>query len=234
GPGRRTPRAACGWPAPGRRGRGCRAPGAGPAGASSYFQHYRNMKLLSRPAGPLELGDRPLVLDVPGVERAGGREQQHVDLVAEGPRTVFDALGHDDQLARADLPIAVPELHAQAPVHDEEQFVLAIVVMPHELTPELDHLDVHGVDLTHDPGRPGVAELPELFGQAHDLHGAPSSARGRRHRLEPGLESRADLVAHAPKHVQPIPAGPPRLRELAAAPAQTGGPLREDRAALVG
>src|SRR5262249_52907626 len=122
GPGRRTPRAACGWPAPGRRGHGRRAPGAWPAGASSYFRYYRNMKLLSSPSNPLELGDRPLVLDVPGVERAGGLEQQHVDLVAEGPRTVFDAVGHDDQLARADVPIAVSELHAQAPVHDEEQF----------------------------------------------------------------------------------------------------------------
>src|SRR2546430_14115625 len=101
------------------------------------------MKLLSSPSDPLELGDRPLVLDFPGVERAGGLEQQHVDLVAEGPRTVFDAVGHDDELAWAELPSAVPELHAQAPVHDEEQCVLAIVVMPHELTPELDLLDVH-------------------------------------------------------------------------------------------
>src|SRR5207245_11333151 len=157
GPGRRTPRAACGWPAPGRRGRGYRAPGAGPAGASSYFQHYRNMKLLSSPSDPLELGDRPLVLDVAGVERARGLEQQHVDLVAEGPRTVFDAVRHDDQLAGADLPIAVPQLHAQPPVHDDEQFVLSIALIPPELPPQIPTSHVPGADLTTYPARPRAA-----------------------------------------------------------------------------
>src|SRR2546430_11346600 len=61
-------------------------------------------------------------------------------MIRRPPRSTlfpYTTLFRSDQLARADLPIAVPELHAQAPVHDEEQFVLAIVVMPHDREDEL-------------------------------------------------------------------------------------------------
>jgi hypothetical protein len=46
---------------------------------------------------------------------------------------------------------------------DEEQLVLALVVVPDELAFELRELDVLTVELADDPGTPTLRELPELL-----------------------------------------------------------------------
>src|SRR3989442_972224 len=99
---------------------------------------------------PLGRGDGALVDDIPGVQRRLRLEQDHVNLVGEREGAVLDPARDDDELARAELSVAVAELHAKATLHDQEQLVFAVVVVPHELAPQLDHLHVHVVDVTHD------------------------------------------------------------------------------------
>jgi hypothetical protein len=51
-------------------------------------------------------------------EAAAGRDQleeHHVDLVGHRQRAVLGAVGHDEEFARADLTVTVPELHPKAP-----------------------------------------------------------------------------------------------------------------------
>ena len=82
------------------------------------------------------------------------------------------AARHNHELPRVEPYVVVSELEQQPPFHHEEQLVLAIVVMPHELALELGELDVRVVDLSHDLRIPEVSERLEFPCQVHALHGA--------------------------------------------------------------
>jgi hypothetical protein len=88
---------------------------------------------------------------------------------------VLDAAGHDDQLARADLPVAVSELHEQTAADDEEQLVLRVVVVPDELAGELHDLHVHVVHFTDDLRRPAIRESRELVREIDHVDHASSA-----------------------------------------------------------
>jgi hypothetical protein len=66
------------------------------------------------------------------VQRRGRLEQQDVRLLV-GHRAVFDAAGDDEELALLQPDVTVPEFHAEAALHDEEQLVLAVMLVPDEL-----------------------------------------------------------------------------------------------------
>src|SRR5262249_47433164 len=78
---------------------------------------------------------------------------------------------------KPDLP--VPELHAEPPLHDQEQLVLVLVPVPDELAQELHQLDVLAVEFADDPGAPAVGEAGELLGEVDLLHRAVPSCSGR-------------------------------------------------------
>jgi hypothetical protein len=46
------------------------------------------------------------------------------------------------------------------------------VVVPDELAADLDHLDLHVVEVAHDAWRPRLVEVPELVGEVDDVHEA--------------------------------------------------------------
>ena len=66
------------------------------------------------------------------------------------------------------MPVA--ELHAKAALDDQEQLVLAFVVVPDERPPEPDELDLLAVQLADDPGRPRLGEAGELLGEVDLAH----------------------------------------------------------------
>ena len=109
------------------------------------------------PSQPLQVGDRPLVPHVAGVERRGRLEQQDVGLLV-GHRAVLDAAGHDQERALLQPDVSVPELHAEAALHDEEKLILVVVVVPDERPLELDELHLLAVQLGDDLGLPLLAE----------------------------------------------------------------------------
>jgi hypothetical protein len=103
------------------------------------------------------VSDRPLILHVAGVQRRGRLEEQDVDLlVCNG--AVFDPTGHDQELALFQPFVAIPELHAKAALHHEEEFVLVVVFVPDELTQELDQLHLLAVQFPDDLRTPVFAE----------------------------------------------------------------------------
>src|SRR6185503_3877468 len=79
-----------------------------------------------------------------GVHRARGLDQHRGDIPL-GDRTVLDAAGHDVQLARPERDAAlagVAELDRQTALEDEEELVGVGVVVPDELSLDLDQLDL--------------------------------------------------------------------------------------------
>ena len=107
---------------------------------------------------------------------------------------MLDAAGHHDELARPHVPVATPELQAQPSLHDEEELVFPLVVVPDELAAELDELHVHVVDLAHDLGRPVIGEPAERLGQVHDLHRGASRCRRIHPRRPAGVPARSILT----------------------------------------
>ena len=124
---------------------------------------------------PLGHLDRALIPHVARVQRRGRLEQEDVDLLV-GYRAMLDAPGDDEELALLQPDFSIQEVHAEPALHDEEQFVLPIVLMPDELATELDELDVLPVQLANDLRAPVVVEEGELFSDVHLVHDDPLDA----------------------------------------------------------
>src|SRR5438552_3372007 len=138
-----------------------------------------------RRSQPLEPVERPLVADVPRVERRRRLEQQHLRL-ALGHGPVLDAARDDEELPRLEAHVPVAELHAELARHDEEHLVLEIVVVPHELALEPDELHHLAVELAHDLGDPVLVDTRECLGEIDSFQ------RHRKPPLTARLRSRAD------------------------------------------
>ena len=84
-----------------------------------------------------------------------------------GDGAMFDAPGDDQELPFLQPDLTITELHDEASLHDQEEFVLVVVAVPDELAPELDELDVLAVQLADDFGTPVVVEEGQLLVQVH-------------------------------------------------------------------
>ena len=84
-----------------------------------------------------------------------------------GDRSMFDALGNDDQLPLVEPEGSVAELHTEASLDDEGQLVLRLVVVPRERTRDPHDLHVLPIQLTDDLRTAVVGEERELFGEVH-------------------------------------------------------------------
>ena len=128
---------------------------------------------------------RALATRAAGVGRAGALEEQHVRL----PRhvgAVLDAVRDDDHLALPDRLVAVAEVHHQPALDDQEELVLLVVVMPHELALDLHDLDLEVVDLAGDARAAVVVETTEGLGDVDFLrHAGTVARRGARQRVVP-------------------------------------------------
>ena len=89
-----------------------------------------------------------------------------------GVRFVLDAGGDDDQLARGNGFLPLPEIHAKSALDDQEHLVGVIVLVPDELARDLDQLDLIAVELADHLGAPMIGEASELLGQIDLIHGS--------------------------------------------------------------
>ena len=105
-----------------------------------------------------------------------------------GYRAMLHAARHDHELTFPHHRLVVPEFHAQSPVHHQEQFVLVVVVVPHEFALQLDHFHLTVVYVPDYARITIILKLPELFSQIHGLHGYPLERFHRRdHRFQHAL-----------------------------------------------
>src|SRR5690242_21879978 len=82
---------------------------------------------------------------------------------------MLDAVRHDDELALVDRHVAVAEAHEEPALHDQEQLVLCLVMMPDKLTLDLHQFEVRIIYLSGDARLPVVADQAELLREIHDI-----------------------------------------------------------------
>lgn len=127
---------------------------------------------LSCGSNPIQMGDRSLVLHVTRVQRRGWLEHEDMDLLL-GHGSVFNATGNNQDLALFKPNMAIPELHAETALHDQERFVLVVVLVPDELPQEFGQFDLLAVQFANDPRAPMIAEEGQLFSQVDFFHSFP-------------------------------------------------------------
>src|SRR5947208_3042043 len=118
----------------------------------------------------LEIPDRSLIHHVPSVERRVWLDEHHVHFVRQSFGAVLDAVGHDDELARPQVPVPVAQLHPQPALDDKKQLVFPLVVVPDELSPELHAFHVRIIQFAHDFWRPVLSDASKLLLQVYDFH----------------------------------------------------------------
>src|SRR6266566_2937448 len=140
----------------------------------------------------LELGDRPFVGDIAGVERGFRFEEHHMNFFI-GDGKMLDAVRHDDELALSDDRFAVAEFHEQYALCHEKHFILALVMMPDEFALKLRCLHVKIVQLPDDFGAPAIGEAAELVRKIDRVHRwlLRGFARDRQRSKERGWSFRA-------------------------------------------
>ncbi len=87
-----------------------------------------------------------------------------------GDRPVLNASGHDQELASLKLNTPISELHAEPTIHDQEEFIFVIMLVPNELALELHQLDLLAVQFAHDLRAPIVTEERQLIAEVDFLH----------------------------------------------------------------
>ena len=80
-----------------------------------------------RSSNALQRFNRQIVLHIASVQRCGWLEKQNVDFFL-GNRAMFDAMRNNQKLALLDPYMAVSKLHSESTLHDQEQFVLDIMM----------------------------------------------------------------------------------------------------------
>ena len=105
-----------------------------------------------------------------------------------GHGLVLDSPLHDEELTRVEGDVAATKLDGQAALHHEEELVLVLVMMPHELALQLRDLDVLPVQLADDPRAPMLGEQAKLVAQVHFLHGCHPVLAARSHEVRAASE----------------------------------------------
>lgn len=83
---------------------------------------------------------------------------------------MLHASRNNEELALSQRDDTIAELHVEASVDDEEELILALVLMPHELALEFDELYMLTVEFTDDLRIPMCVEQRELFAEIDLLH----------------------------------------------------------------
>lgn len=117
----------------------------------------------------LQLVPRELVLHVAGIERGGGLEEQNPALFF-GHGFVFDSARHDDELAWFEFDVFASEFDAEASLHNQEQLVFVLVMMPDEFAFQFVELHQLSIEFTSDVGLPVFVDLGEFVGEVDFVH----------------------------------------------------------------
>ena len=108
------------------------------------------------------------VVDVPGVSRGGGLEDQDFNLFISDCAMLHTAR-HDQKLALAQLDRVIAELDAEPSAPDQEQLVLIRVVMPDEVPLEFHEFDLLTVQFADSLRPPVLANQTKLFRELYPL-----------------------------------------------------------------
>ena len=109
------------------------------------------------------------VLDIARVASRGRLEDEHMHFVIRNG-SVLSASWNDQELSfgKGNNPIA--ELDAEAAVHDKEEFIFTLMVVPDELSLELDELHFLPVQLADHFRPPVLPNQRQLLSEIHFLH----------------------------------------------------------------
>src|SRR5947208_16234196 len=80
----------------------------------------------------LELGDRPFVDKVSGIQSRLWFDQQNMNFFVGGG-TVLDAVRHDDELAFAHYCLSVAKFHSKRAFDYTKQFIFVFKVVPDDI-----------------------------------------------------------------------------------------------------
>jgi hypothetical protein len=106
---------------------------------------------------------------LPVIQRRFRLEQQDVCfLVCHGH--VLHATRNHDEFPLFDLNLPALEAHPQPALHHEEQFVLGVVMVPHERALQFYEFDVGVIDFAGDLGAPMLLKQTEFLAQVHFFH----------------------------------------------------------------
>src|SRR5713226_2856737 len=119
-------------------------------------------------------GDRSLVADVSGVERAACHEDEDVGLVF-GDWAVLDAARNNVEIAFLELDVAFTLSDSELAFHHEEKLVGLGMLMPDEFAFQLGQLHIVVVERGDDLRAPKVREAVECLGEIDFIH---MSSRG--------------------------------------------------------
>ena len=103
------------------------------------------------------------------IRRTRGLDEQEVRLLFRHG-AVLHALGHHEHLARAKRDVAVVHADRELAAQDEEEVVRVVVLVPVELTLDLDDHQIVPVELADDSGLPMLRERGELLGEVGGLN----------------------------------------------------------------
>lgn len=123
-----------------------------------------------------QIGDRPFVLDVAGIERGFWFKQDDMRFFLSD-WAVLNAFGYDEKFARLKPYLTIPQFEQQSTFDYQKQFVFLVVFMPNELTFELGKFYVGVVQFTGDLGTPILLKQPEFLRQVYLLHKIYPSTR---------------------------------------------------------
>jgi len=84
-----------------------------------------------------------------------------------GNGEMLHASGNDHELALFQPDVAIRQPDQQCPLHDKEELILSIVMMPDELSLDLHQFDVRVVELADDLRTPVVLEEAELASKVY-------------------------------------------------------------------
>jgi hypothetical protein len=113
--------------------------------------------------------DRAFAPNVTGVERGGRLEQQNVCLFI-GHGTMFGFPRNDDEFTFLEPHMTIAEFHAESTFNHEEKLIFLVMVVPEEFALEFNELDKLTIELSDDPGTPGIFEDGNLFAEIYLIH----------------------------------------------------------------
>jgi hypothetical protein len=102
------------------------------------------------------------MIHVAGVPGAGRLKEKHSDFL-RCDRSMLDPAGNHQEVSLHQVDAAVTELHPEGAVEHQEELIFLLVVVPHELAPELHQLHGLPVELGDNLRTPVLVNRSQLF-----------------------------------------------------------------------
>jgi hypothetical protein len=122
----------------------------------------------------LQLRDGTFIHDIAGVE-CRGRLEEHDPALLFCYGAMLDSAWNDNEfslidpfLTRAGILVAI--FHTKSSLHDQEQFIFMVMVMPYEFAVELHELDHMSIEFSRDVRFVVFGNFREFLGEIDFVH----------------------------------------------------------------